>query len=281
MTATRPHLPWLLLAPFLLWTLTFVVLPLGGVVYQSLHTINADYELNPGLTLENYRQATAGDYLPVVGRSAAYAGITTVLCLALGYPLAFFIAFYGGKRRLLYLALLMLPFWTSYLVRTYAWMTLLQTEGVLNAALLALGLVEQPLQLLNTHFAVVLGLTYGFLPFATLPIYVTLEHLDRRLLDAASDLGASAGETFRTVIFPLSLPGVVAGSLLCFVPALGDFVTPELLGGPENQMIGNLIQQQFLALFNWPLGSALSLVLIVCMLVGIAAYQRWAGGEAL
>jgi ABC-type spermidine/putrescine transport system permease subunit I len=172
-----------------------------------------------------------------------------------------------------------LPFWTSYLLRAYAWMTVLQTDGLLNNALMKLHVIAQPLELLQTPLAVVLGLTYGFLPFATLPIYTRLEQLDRGLLEAAADLGASPFQVFRKVIWPLSLPGVIAGSLMTFVPALGDFVTPDLMGGPRQQMIGNLIEQQFLALFDWPMGSALSLSLMAIMITSVFAYQRFTGGE--
>jgi len=270
----------LLILPFVLWNVFFVILPLLAVMLQSTYMQDAEYNIIPGPpTLDNFKRAFEGVYGTIVLRSAGYAGLTTLLCMLAGYPLAYFIAVYGGKRRSLFLILVMLPFWTSYLVRTYAWMTLLQTEGVLNGALLATGLVHEPLQLLNTPFSVVLGLTYSFLPFATLPIYVSLEHLDRRLVDAASDLGASPASSFRHVILPLSLPGVMAGSLLTFVPAMGDFVTVDLLGGPETQMVGNQIQQQFLNLFDWPFGSALSLLLMVLMLGSIILYHRLTGGE--
>lgn len=273
------YAPWVLLTPFILWSLLLVLAPLLTVVWQSLHVISPDYEILPDLTLENYRRALSLDYLPTVGRSFLYAGTATFFCLLAGYPLAYFIAFHGHRHRSLYLTLLMMPFWTSYLVRTYAWMTLLQTEGVINGALLSVGLISAPIQMLNTPGAVILGLTYGFLPFATLPIYVALEHLDKNLFDAAADLGASPQETFRRVVFPLSLPGVVAGSLLTFVPAFGDFVSADLLGGPDDQMIGNLIQQQYLASFDWPFGSALSLVIILMMGAAVTAYSRMAEQE--
>lgn len=266
--------PWLLLAPFLLFEAIFVFLPLLSVIWQSLHAISPDYEILPQWTLENYSRALDPVYLPVVARTFVYAGTSTLLALLLGYPLAYYIALKAGRSKATLLLLLMLPFWTSYLIRTYAWMTLLQTDGLLNSVLLALGLVSEPIQILNTPGAVILGLTYGFVPFATLPIYVALEHLDGRLLEAARDLGASDWEVFRRVIWPLSLPGVLAGGLLSFVPALGDFVAAELLGGPDDQMIGNLIQQQYLASFNWPFGSALSLLLIVLMTGAVVAYAR-------
>ena len=266
--------PWLLLAPFLLFDLVLVLGPLSTVIWQSLHTVSPEYEMLPNLTLENYRRALDPAYLPALGRSFLYAGTSTLLALLMGYPLAYFIALRAGRYRSFYLILLMLPFWTSYLVRTYAWMTLLQTEGVINGLLLHLHIVQEPLQMLNTPGAVILGLTYCFLPFATLPIYVALEGLDQRLLEAAQDLGADAWETFRTVIWPLSLPGVVAAGLLSFVPALGDFVSADLLGGPDDHMIGNVIQQQYLGSFNWPFGSALSVLVIALMAIAMLIYIR-------
>lgn len=266
--------PWLLLAPFLIFELILVLGPLATVVWQSLHTITPDYEMLPQITLENYRRAMDPAYLPALGRSFLYAGTATTLALLMGYPLAYFIALKSGRYRSWLLVLLMLPFWTSYLVRTYAWMTLLQTDGVVNSLLMKLQIISEPIQMLNTPYAVVLGLTYCFLPFATLPIYVSLESLDVRLLEAAEDLGANSWQTFRSVVWPLSVPGVVAGGLLSFVPAMGDFVSADLLGGPDDQMIGNVIQQQFLGSFNWPFGSALSLLVIFLMCAGMLLYIR-------
>ncbi|HIB64355.1 MAG TPA: ABC transporter permease [Phycisphaerales bacterium] len=266
--------PWLLLAPFLIFDLLLVLAPLSTVVWQSLHIVSPDYEMLPGLTLANYKRALDPAYLPALSRSFLYAGTSTFLALLLGYPLAYFIALKAGRYRSTLLVLLMLPFWTSYLVRTYAWMTLLQTEGVINGLLLKLHLIEQPLHMLNTSGAVILGLTYCFLPFATLPIYVALEGLDTRLLEAAEDLGANAWQTFRSVIWPLSLPGVVAGGILSFVPAVGDFVSADILGGPDDHMIGNVIQQQYLGSFNWPFGSALSMLMIVLMGLAMMVYVK-------
>jgi spermidine/putrescine transport system permease protein len=260
----------------LLWNFTFVLLPLLNVLTLSFHPLSGDYDVLPTWTLANFREALQPAMLPTLLRSLCYAISTTGLCMLLGYPLAYCIALYGGKHRSRLLIMIVLPFWTSYLIRTSAWITLLQTHGTLNALLLHLHLLKEPLQMLNQPFTVILGLTYGFLPFATLPIYVALEQLDRSLLDAANDLGASGWQTFRTVVFPLSLPGVISGSLITFVPAMGDFVTPELLGGPQTQMIGQTIQQQFLGLFNWPLGAAFSLLLMGFMTVSLVLYQRLA-----
>lgn len=269
----------MLVAPFLLYVFSFFVIPLGSVVVLSTQTVNEDYQLEASWSLDNYREVFQRERLPILLRSAKYAGCTMALCLLLGYPLAYYIARYGGRRKGALLLLVMLPFWTSYLIRIFSWMTLLQTEGVLNGVLLWLGLIREPMVLLNTPFAVVLGLTYAFLPFATLPLFVSLDRLDGTLLEAAADLGARPWTAFWRIVFPLSLPGLVAGALLTFVPAMGDFVTPSILGGVDTLMIGNLIEEQFLAAFNWPFGSALSLVLMAVMMVSILAFLKLAGSE--
>ncbi|MBT9583078.1 ABC transporter permease [bacterium] len=275
----RRYLAWGLVLPFVLWNFTFVLVPLLTVLMQSLYPMGEEYTLATHASLANFKVAFSPANLAVIGRSAVYAGTTTLCCLLLGYPLAYYIAVYGGRFRSQLLILVVLPFWTSYLIRTFSWITLLQSEGVLNNLLLKLHLIPEPLQLLNTPFSVILGLTYGFLPFATLPIYVSLESQDRSLVEAAHDLGATPQEAFWKVVFPLSLPGVISGSLITFVPAMGDFVSSDILGSPQTQMIGNLIQQQFLALFDWPMGSALSLVLMLLMVGSMALYVKLAGDD--
>ena len=188
--------PWKLLAPFILFELCFILAPLCSVIWQSFHPVSPDYEILPQWTLANYRKALDPANLPILGRTFLYAGSASFLALILGYPVAYFIALKAGRRKNLFLILLMLPFWTSYLIRTYAWMTILQTDGLLNYLLLSVGIVSEPLQLLNTPGAVILGLTYGFIPFATLPIFVSLEQMDKRLIDAARDLGANDFQIF-------------------------------------------------------------------------------------
>lgn len=270
-----------LVLPFVLYIATFFIVPLLSVLYMSTELVSDMDELVPAFTIANYTAAIGAQYLPILLRSALYAGITTLLCLFIGFPLAWFIARYGGTRKNFYLILVMLPFWTSYLIRIFAWMTILQSEGILNSILLALHLVSAPIDLLNTPFSVILGLTYGFLPFATLPLYATLEKLDFGLLEAAADLGCTPRRAILHVILPLSLPGITAACLLTFVPAMGDFITPEILGGVETMMVGNLIQQQYLASFNWPFGAALSLILMLIMLSFIALFLRTSGSTEL
>ncbi|MBQ7501093.1 ABC transporter permease [bacterium] len=271
---SRTAIGWLLVAPFLIYIATFFILPLFSVVSMSTQMINDDYILVPVRTLQNFETAFNAENLPVLLRSAGYAACTTVLCLLLGYPLAWYIARYGGKLKSILLILVMLPFWTSYLIRIFSWMTILQTDGILNNLLLYLGVISQPIDMLNTHFSVILGLTYGFLPFATLPIYTSVEKIDNSILEAAADLGSSPRTTFFKVILPISMPGITAGSLLTFVPAMGDFITPDILGGVDTMMVGNLIQQQYLGFFNWPLGAAFALILMSIMLVSITAFLR-------
>jgi len=218
------------------------------------------------------------DVFDVFLRSIGYALTATLLCLLLGYPMAYCIALYGGRWKTSLLILIMLPFWTSYLIRTYAWIVILRTHGVVNESLMGMGVITEPIQMLNTSFSVILGLVYGFLPFMTLPLFVALEKLDVRLLEASADLGARPLDTFRKVVFPLSLPGVFAGTILTFIPAVGDFVTPELLGGTGTEMIGKFIMMQFFVADNWPLGSAVSFMLMVLMMIGLLLYSRKAGG---
>ena len=196
-----------------------------------------------------------------------------MLCLALGFPLALFIS-RAGSRKNLYLSLVILPFWTSFLVRTYAWMFLLRDTGLINTALQKVGLIHDPLPLLYNDGAVILGLVYGYLPFMVLPLYATLERLDRNLLEAAADLGARPWVALTRVVIPLSAPGIRAGAVLVFIPCLGAYLTPDLLGGGKTVMIGNLIQNQFTTARDWPFGSAVSLTLMAIVLVLLLVFVR-------
>ena len=194
------------------------------------------------LGFQNYAQATRPEYLPAFANSLRYALITTILSIALGYPIAYWISRYGGQRKVLLLILVMLPFWTSYLIRTYAWMIILRDNGVLNGILRALGLIDEPLILLNTDLIVILGMTYGFLPFAILPLFVSIDRLDQNLVQAARDLYASGRGAFLHVTLPLTMPGIIAAALLTFIPAIGDYVTPDLLGGAQTTTAAKLVQ---------------------------------------
>jgi spermidine/putrescine transport system permease protein len=229
-------------------------------------------------TLENYTRLFDPLYAMIFARSFWIAGVATVLCIALGFPLALFIA-RSGARKNLYLSLVILPFWTSFLIRTYAWMFLLRDTGLINTVLQALHLIRSPLPMLYNDGAVILGLVYGFLPFAVLPLYATLERLDRNLLEAAADLGARPRDTLFRVIIPLCAPGIRAGAILVFVPCLGTYLTSDLLGGSKTILIGNLVQNQFTASRDWPFGAAASVGLMaIAMALLFAARRR---GEEL
>ena len=255
--------------PAVAWLAIFFLVPLALIFVVSLGTRD---ELGriilERLSLDNYARALDPDYLPTLINALRYAALSTFASLLIGYPIAYWISHYGGRRKVLLLLLMMLPFWTSWLIRTYAWMIILRDNGIVNSVLQAIGLTSEPIILLNTDFAVVLGMTYGFLPFMILPIYVSIDRLDRNLVAAARDLYASGREAFMHVTLPLSMPGVVAGSLLTFIPAIGDFVTPDLLGGVEQTTIAKIIQERFLDGRDWPFGSALGFVMILVTLVG-------------
>jgi spermidine/putrescine transport system permease protein len=270
----------LLVAPTIGWLTLFLVLPLVLIAIISFATRAPDGSIAYRFTLDNYRDLARPEYLRVLWDSVWIALVTTVACLLLGYPAAWFIARSHPARRTLYLFLILVPFWTNFLIRIYAWRVILQSEGVLAAALPLAGplrpLAAQLFGLvrLNTPGAVMLGMVYEFLPFMVLPVYTSLEKLDPDLLEAAADLGARPWRAFWRVTWPLSLPGVVAGSILTFVPAMGMFVVPDLLGGARTVLIGNLIRNQFLSELHWPLGSAASLVLMLFTLLVTLYYTR-------
>jgi spermidine/putrescine transport system permease protein len=264
---------WALLSPGLAWLLLFFAAPLAVLLGYSVLHRGTYGGVAPGFTLEHYRRFADPLYLAVAWRTLWIAVTTTALCLLLGYPVAYVIARAGRWRNLL-LFLVILPFWTSFLVRTYAMIVLLRTGGVINSVLMHLGLTGGPLELLYTPGAVLAGLVYGYLPFMVLPIYASLERLDLDLLDAAEALGARAWSRFRRVTLPLSLPGVAAGSLLVFIPALGAFLTPDLLGGAKTMMLGNLVQNQFGPARNWPFGSAVSFALMGIVFAGLLVWLR-------
>jgi spermidine/putrescine transport system permease protein len=239
--------------------------PYGGVVWS--------------FTLRNYLDAADPLYLWILWRSVAMAAATTVACLLLGLPLAYWIARQPPRRQWIWLLLVMIPFWTNFLVRTYAWIFLLRTEGWVNVRLQDWGLLSAPLDILYTDAAVLLGLVYGYLPFMVLPLYAVLSRLDPALIEAARDLYAGPWAAVRRVVLPLARPGVVAGCALVFIPSLGAYLTPDLLGGARSMMIGNLIQHEFLVVRDWPLGAALSFALMAVVVAAVAAYARW-GREA-
>lgn len=264
---------WGLVGPGALFLVVFFLIPLLIMAAYSVMPRGEYGGVERGLTLESYRRFFVPIYLTILGRTFGVSLVCTAICLVLGYPVAYAIARTGRWKNLL-LFLVVLPFWTSFLVRTFAMIFLLRDTGLVNTWLLRLGVIREPLTLLYTPFSVMAGLVYGYLPFMILPIYASLEKLDGSLLEAAEMLGARPAARFRQVTLPLSLPGVVAGSLLVFIPALGSFLTTDLLGGAKEMMIGNLVQNQFASARNWPFGSAASFILMVLVLAAVLVYLR-------
>jgi spermidine/putrescine transport system permease protein len=324
---SRRAAPYLLLLPGLLWLLAFYVYPAIQMFFVSLSTGNLDIGYQVTYHWQIYADGF-NQYLPWIVRSVAYGGLATILAFVLGFPLAYTIAFRGGQYKNVLLFLVIAPFFTSFLLRTLSWKIILADSGLVLGPLKAAGLVPDDFRVLATPAAVVAGITYNFLPFMTLPLYVALEKIDVRLVEAAQDLyagrwrpagtfagagvgavlfaivsvvlgagpilpaiaGAAVGgvvgsflisEAFVRVVLPLALPGIFAGSLLTFIPAVGDFVNAELLGDPKSQMIGNVIEGRFLKITDYPMASALSFILMIAILIGVLVYARLLGTEEL
>jgi spermidine/putrescine transport system permease protein len=272
--------PYLLLLPGVLFLSVFFVVPLGFLAYQSLESGNIDFGYAFTWQWSNYWNAIH-DYRDQFIRSIEYAAIATLFALVASYPVAYWIAFRGGRWKNLLLLGIVAPFFVTYLIRTLAWQTILADHGFVLNTLRNLHLAGANFRVLNTATAVVAGITYNFLPFMALPLYVSLEQIDARLIEAAEDLYASKWHAFWRVTFPLSLPGVVAGTLLTFIPAAGDFINAQLLGGPQNHMIGNVIQSKFLELTDYPAAAAMSFILMAGILVFVFLYARLVGTEQL
>ena len=259
--------------------LVTLVAPSAIICVYSVLTRGAYGGVERPFTFENFQRMFDPLYGLIILRSFWIAGVATALCLALGFPLALFIA-RAGARKNLFLALVILPFWTSFLIRIYAWMFLLRDTGLINTVLLGLHVIREPLPMLYNDGAVILGLVYGFLPFTVLPLYATLERLDKNLLEAAADLGSKPWDTLWRVTVPLSAPGIRAGAVLVFVPCLGTYLTSDLLGGSKTILIGNLVQNQFTASRDWPFGAAASLALMIAAM-GLLFAARRRGEELL
>ena len=263
---------WFLLPGWLTMAVLFGA-PFAIVLAYSFLTRGVYGGIQPPWTAESYRRLFDPLYLAILRRSFAMALAATALCLVLAFPAALFIS-RAPRHKNLYLQLVMLPFWTSFLVRTYAWIFLLRDTGLFNTALQALGITHAPLPLLYNDGAVLLGLVYGYLPFMVLPIYATLERLDPALVEAAADLGARPLTTVWRIVVPLSRPGIVAGSVLVFIPCLGAYLTPDLLGGGRTVMVGNLVQNQFTTARDWPFGAAVSIALMALVTLLLAVFLR-------
>jgi spermidine/putrescine transport system permease protein len=263
-----------LLIPGALWLVLCFAVPLGLVLAASFGSTddlgNTIYGWHP----DNYNQAFDPLFAPVLLRSVGYALATVMLCLLIGYPVAYYIARYGGRWKHMLIALVVLPFFVNYLVRTYAWVAILADEGLVNGAMTNVGLRDTGIKFLNTDFAVVGGLVYGYLAFMILPIYAAIDRMDQALVEAGKDLYGTPWNTFRHVTWPATFQGVLAGAVLVFLPAVGDFISAQLLGGPGTYMVGNLIQQQFLGADNWPFGAALTTLLMVFLSFWMVLYLR-------
>lgn len=267
------------ISPIAIWMLSFFIVPILLVIFVSFLTRGQYGDIEYSITSGNYTKLLDPLYLKILENSLIISVSTTALCLLLGYPFAYFIARAPKKYRLILLMLIILPFWTNSLVRTYAWIMLLRTEGIINTLLMNIGLISQPLQLLYTNSAVLIGMIYMMFPFMVLPLYSSIEKLDFSLLDAASDLGATPAKAFWKVTLPLTKSGIISGCLLVFVPTLGYFFIPDLMGGSKIVLISNLIKNQFLSARNWPFGSAVSVILIIIMFIMIWAYSKLGGNK--
>lgn len=280
--ARRRGWGWLLLVPGMLWLAVFFLFPTVQLFFTSLYDPSCSYEQGYAMTwhVANYADAVKETW-NLFARSFLYAGIATAVCLALGYPLAYAIAFKAGRWRNFMLVLVIAPFFTSFLLRTLSWRTILSDQGPVTSFLQTISVLPDDGRLLATPVAVIAGLIYNFMPFMTLPLYASLSKVDYRLIEAAGDLYSSPFTGFRKVTFPLSLPGVVSGTLLTFIPACGDYINAELLGTPKQYMVGNRIQAAFLTEHNYPLAASLSLILMALVVLMVVVYVRRAGTEEL
>lgn len=255
-----------------LWFSFFALIPLALIIIASLLGHEEDHLARLPFTLENYRNLFNPIYLRIFKKSFLIAGIATFLCLVIGYPFAYILARMQSRWKHFLILLVIIPFWTSSLIRSYALIAIIKAKGILNSLLIWLGIIHQPISILFTNTAVMIGLVYNLLPFMILPIMTNIERLDDRLIDAARDLGANWFTTFTKIIIPLTIPGILAGSILVFLPAMTIFYIPDILGGAKSILLGNLIQNQFLVAQNWPMGSAVSVMLTAILLLLIGVY---------
>jgi spermidine/putrescine transport system permease protein len=271
-----------LISPTLIYLLIFMIVPMILVVVISFLNRGTYGNIEYRFNIDNYVRLIDPLYLRILVYSMWVAGLTTGITILIGYPLAYYIARANTRQRSLLLFLILVPFWTNFIIRIYAWIMILRTEGILNNMLINLGVINSPLDILYTPLAVQIGMVYEFLPFMVLPLYTSLEKIENAQLEAAADLGARPWRAFLRVTFPLSVPGIVAGSILVFIPAMGMFVVPDLMGGAKTMLVGNLIRNQFLTARDWPFGSAASMLLMLLTLAVTLVYTRKAGfGEDL
>lgn len=268
-----------LAVPYVLWAVMFTVIPLFIVLLYSFTQKDEFGGIIFKFTFENYKMFFQPIYLNVLWRSLRLSAYSTLACFVLGYPMAYIISRADVKRRNLMVMLFILPLWTNFLLRTYAWMVLLRDQGPINEMLLLMGVIDEPIQLLYNNGAVIMGMVYNFLPFMVLPIYSVLSKIDQNLLEAATDLGADSRKVFTKVIFPLSFPGVASGILMVFMPAISTFIISDLLGGGQTIMLGNLIQNQFMMARNWQFGSAISIIMMVMIILSMGYLSKHSSKE--
>ena len=269
----------LLSTPYILWTVLFTIVPLIIILIFSLSASSKIGSLSTDFTLDRYVQFFEPIYADVFFRSIKLSLYSTVFCLILGYPVAYIIANNKIRIRNFLILFIILPQWTNFLLRTYAWMSILKDNGPINSFLINIGLIKEPLTLLYTDGAVLMGMVYNFLPYMILPIYTVILKIDKAYVEAARDLGASSAITFRKIILPLSMPGIVSGIIMVFMPAISTFVISDLLGGGHSMLMGNLIQNQFLAARNWQFGSAISMILIAIILITMLVLNRYSSSD--
>ena len=269
----------LLSTPYILWTVLFTIVPLIIILIFSLSASSKIGSLSTDFTLDRYVQFFEPIYADVFFRSIKLSLYSTVFCLILGYPVAYIIANKKMRIRNFLILFIILPQWTNFLLRTYAWMSILKDNGPINSFLINIGLIKEPLTLLYTDGAVLMGMVYNFLPYMILPIYTVILKIDKAYVEAARDLGASSAITFRKIILPLSMPGIVSGIIMVFMPAISTFVISDLLGGGHSMLMGNLIQKQSLAARNWQFGSAISMILIAIILITMLVLNRYSSSD--
>ena len=270
--------PWLLLAPVLSLLILLLVVPIAIMMVFTFYTFVSAGVEKPILTLANWREFLTDPYYHgFLWKTVRVATITALVCAVMGYPAAYFIAMSRFRHKWLLLLLLIVPFWISFTIRTFSWIHILGEQGVINVALIDLGLIDQPIRMLYTEGAVIMGMVHFLLPYMVLNVYVSLEGIDRNLIAAARTLGCTGWQAFREVSLPLSLPGLMAGLLLCFVLAAGSYVTPQILGSTRDALFGNLVFDTIMSELNWPLGATLSIVLLVLLGIISVIYSRYMG----
>jgi spermidine/putrescine transport system permease protein len=268
------HLGWAWASPGLIFLTLFAAIPVVSMLFMSVLTAGRFGGVTTPINFDNFSRATDPIFVKVILNSLLIASATAILSLLIGFPTALFISRLSRKWQIILIVAIILPYWTNFLVRTYAWLVLLNNEGIINKFLRNIGLIDKPIEMLYTPGAVIVGMTYLYLPLMILPIYAALEKVDKNLTEAAYDLGSSVWKSLRTISIPLAMPGILIGLIFVFVPSLGNFVVPELLGGGKTVMIGNLVRDQFLKARDWPFGAtfALVLTLILIVLISIQSY---------